>query len=300
MTQITASNPALAPARSANGIFLMLFAVLIFAAQDVVTKFLGANFHVSQILLMRFAAFAVFAAWLAHRKQGLGSTIRSKHPVQQIVRSALLTGEIALFAFIVYSMPLADLSALFAATPLIVTALSVPFLKEDVGIRRWLAVGVGFIGVLIILRPGMGVMHPYALLGIFAAFVFAIYIIMTRRLSRTDSNETSLLYLAWTGFVMSATVGPFFWVWPDAYSWMLLLTLAMTSILGHTLFVMALEVTPAAVLQPFQYTSLVWAALFGFLIFGDIPDRYTVLGAAIIVASGLYTLYRERVRARTG
>ncbi|WP_425406142.1 DMT family transporter [Hwanghaeella sp.] len=283
---------------SVRGILLMLLAVFIFASQDGITKILIGQYDAPQILLVRFAAFALFVTLWVAKRGGIKKAATSRRPVMQIVRCLLIAVEIGLFAWIVHYMPLADVHALFAAAPLMITALSVPLLGEVVGIRRWSAVGVGFIGVLIILRPGVAAVSPVAMFVLLGALMFALYVVLTRLVSRGDSSETSLFYMAWVGFAFSVIVGPFYWTWPDLEGWFWLLALACTSITGHVLFVMALKEAPAAVLQPYQYTILVWAALFGFVFFGDIPDLPTVIGASIIVASGLYTLYREQIVGR--
>lgn len=267
-----------------------------FAVQDAITKHLTVSMSVPQILMLRYIAFAAFVTWWAHRRIGLKRAIGSKRPVLQIFRSLLIVLEIGIFAFGIRYIPLADMHAIFAVAPLIVTALSVPLLREPVGIRRWAAVIVGFAGVLVILRPGMGVMHPAAIYGLLAAAMFALYIVLTRKVAAGDRSETSIFYMGWTGLVASAIVGPFFWEWPSQESWLLLACLSCTSIAGHILFTMALESAPAAILQPFQYSVLVWAAILGVIVFGDIPDTWTIAGALIVVASGIYTVYRERVR----
>lgn len=281
-----------------RGIVLVLAAFFVFAVQDAITKQLTQSLAVPQILLIRYVAFAAFVTWWAARRIGLKQAIGSKRPVLQIFRSLLIVLEIGIFAYGVQYIPLADMHAVFAAAPLIVTALSVPLLREPVGVRRWAAVIVGFGGVLIILRPGMGVMHPAAIYSLIAAAMFALYIILTRKVSAGDKSETSIFYMGWTGLIASAVVGPFFWETPDQSTWILLLCLSCTSIAGHILFTMALEAAPAAILQPFQYSVLVWAAILGIVIFGDIPDTLTIVGALIVAASGIYTVYRERVRMK--
>ena len=283
---------------SVRGIVLMLLAVFIFASQDGITKTLIGQYSAPQILLVRFAAFAVFVTVWVARRGGGKKAAATRRPVLQVVRCLLIAVEIGLFAWIVHYMPLADVHALFSSAPLMITALAVPILGEVVGIRRWTAVGVGFIGVLIILRPGVTAVQPVAMLVLLGALMFSLYVVLTMLVSRSDSSETSLFYMAWVGLVFSAAVGPFYWTWPDAEGWFWLMALACTSITGHVLFVMALKEAPAAVLQPYQYTILVWAAIFGFVFFGDIPDLPTVIGASVIVASGLYTLYREQIVGR--
>lgn len=300
MTHVAPLPGAGLPSQSVNGILLMLLAVFTFATQDAISKHLGVIYSPAQILMVRFIAFFAFALWFAHRRGGIMRSFMSKRPVLQVIRCTLLVVEIGIFVYVVARIPLADLHALFAVAPLMVTALSVPLLGEPVGIRRWAAVIVGFGGVLIILRPGLGVMDPVAPLALIGAFMFALYVILTRMLSRVDRSDTSLVYLGLVGAVGCSIVGPFTWIWPDPWGWFWLITLSVTAIIGHTLFILALEAASPATLQPFQYTVLIWGAVIGYVIFGDFPDNATILGAAIVTASGLYTFYRERVRARQG
>jgi len=300
-TPPSAAGPNASPDMSlgnGRGIALVLGAFLVFGIQDGITKHITQSIDVAQMLLVRFGVFALFVTFWVSRRRGIRTTMASKRPVFQIFRSALILAEIGIFATALKFLPLADVHSIFAAAPLIVTALSVPLLGEPVGPRRWAAVLVGFCGVLVILRPGMGVIEPAALLALLAGFMFALYIVLTRKVSAVDSTDTSLFYMGWTGFVIMAMIGPFYWQWPDLNGWLFLGALSLTSIVGHMLFTMALEASPAAILQPFQYSVLVWAALIGFFAFGDIPDFWTIIGASVVVASGLYTIYRERVRGR--
>lgn len=269
---------------------------MIFACQDAVTKLLVQDYAAAQILWVRYVMFAAFALVLARRKRPLAHVLRSTRPWLQITRSLFIVVEIGLFILAVRLLPLADAHALLATTPLIVTAVSAAFLGEAVGIRRWSAVLVGFAGVLVILRPGAGVFDIGSLWALLAAFLFAGYQAMTRVVSRSDDGETSLLYMAVVGVVAMTCVGPWFWVPPTPLAWLGLTAIAVTGTAGHLLLIRALECAPASVLQPFNYTQLVWATLVGFVVFGDFPDAWTIAGAAVVVASGLYTIYRERIR----
>ena len=297
---ISLTSAATTALSNGRGIVLVLCAFFVFGIQDGLTKHVTQSISISQMLLVRFAVFAAFITLWVHRRGGVRAAARSKRPFSQIVRSSLLLAEIGVFAYALKFLPIADVHSVFAAAPLIVTALSAPLLGEPVGPRRWAAVLVGFMGVLVILRPGTGAIEPAALVALGAAFMFALYIIMTRKISTVDSSETSLFYLGWTGFAIMAVIGPFYWEWPDLDGWIFLLALSIAAIVGHTLFTMALQAAPAAVLQPFQYSVLVWAALIGFFVFGDFPDHWTIAGAAVVVASGLYTIYRERVLSKQG
>ena len=279
-----------------RGMLVCLAALALFAGQDAFTKILARDYAVPQFLLVRFWAFAVFATVFAALRCGLRPALRSARPVLQLVRCTVLVVEIGLFAFALRYLGLAEIHALSATFPLIATALAGPVLGEPVGWRRRAAVAVGFAGALIIIRPGAGVMHGAALVALAAAAMFASYNIMTRLVSRSDRFETSLLYLAWVGAIGTTPFGLAAWRPPDAAAWAMMGMLAASGIAGHLLFIKALELTPASLLQPLNYSLLVWATLIGFLVFGELPDAWTVTGAAVIVGSGLYAMFRERVR----
>ena len=284
---------------AARGIVLILAANLGFAGMDAVSKTLTMEYSVAQILWVRFAFFAAFASVLALRRGGgVLRQFRTERPAFQVARSALLVAEIGCFILAFRYMPLAETHSIGAVFPLVITALSALWLGEAVGIRRWTAVCIGFFGMLVILRPGLAVFEPIALLPLAGAIGFAVYQVMTKVLSRTDSMETILLYTGWVGFAIMTFIGPFYWTWPDARGWGLLMLAGLLGSIGHMTVIKALEIAPASVLQPFNYTLLVWATGIGFLVFGDLPDFWTVLGASIIVTSGLYVWWRERVRAQ--
>jgi drug/metabolite transporter (DMT)-like permease len=195
-------------------------------------------------------------------------------------------------------MPLADASSISAIAPLIVTALSVFVLGEKVGLRRWAAVLVGFAGVLIIIRPGPNVINPWAFLPIINAFCFAAYTLTTRSLNSTDAPATSLFYGAFTGAVLISAVAPFTWQPMEPLDWFKMVLLGLTGGLSHLLLIRAYEHAQASVLSPFSYTQIVWTSFLGYVAFGDLPDRWTVVGATIVSAAGIYVFYRETVRRR--
>lgn len=292
-----------APAQAASGILLILLANLGFAGMDAVSKTLTMEYSVAQILWVRFAFFAGFATIFAWRRaradggEGLIGQFRTTRTVFQIARALLLVAEIGCFVLAFRYMQLAETHSIGAVFPLVITALSAVWLGERVGIRRWTAVAIGFVGMLVILRPGLAVFETVALLPLAGAIMFAVYQVMTKILSRTDSSETILLYTGWVGFAALSLFGPFDWQWPDARGWALLVLAGLLGAIGHATVIKALEAAPASVLQPFNYTLLVWATGIGFVVFGDLPDLWTVVGAAIIVASGIYVWWRERVRA---
>src|SRR5690606_1474002 len=245
-----------------------------------------------QILWVRFLSLFAVSGTLALR-QGSGGLITRRFWLQSL-RSLMLVIEIGLFIWSITVLPLANAHAILAIAPLLVTALSVPLLGETVGVRRWTAVGIAFVGMLIILRPGFGAMHPMALVALACACMWSLYQVLTRVVSRTDPPLTTLFYTALIGAIVLTLIGPFYWTPPDARGWALFALVAILGASGHFLLIKALQLAPASVLQPYAYTVLVWATLVGFVVFGNLPDGFTVAGALIIVASGLYAFARQR------
>jgi drug/metabolite transporter (DMT)-like permease len=289
--------PALALGRQSavatgRGIACALCAWLLFACMDAGSKLLAEHYSIIQILWVRFLSLLAVSGWLAGRHGYTGLTTR-RFGLQSL-RSLMLMVEIGLFIWTITVLPLAEAHAILAISPLLVTALSVPLLGEKVGIRRWTAVGIASFGMLIILRPGLGAMQPMALVALLCACMWSLYQVLTRIVSRTEPPLTTLFYTALIGALALSALGPFYWRPPDAEGWALFALVAMLGAGGHYLLIKALQLAPASLLQPFAYTVLVWATLVGFLAFGNLPDLPTVLGALIIVASGLYTFARER------
>ena len=282
------------PTQSLKGIALILLTMLTFATQDAITKTLAQDLAVAQIVMVRYWMFAVFATVLiANRPIGLRQAARARRPWLQILRSVIFVVEVGVFAWVVARMPLSTAQAIFAACPLIVTALSPVMLGERVGPRRWLAVTAGFIGVLIILRPTNGFLDPVGIAAVVGAGMFAIYTILTRLLSQEDSFETSYGYVAWIGCLVATLVGPFLWQNPSSDQWLGLVVLGCTGIFGHMMLMKAYELTQASVLQPFTYTQLLWGIFIGMIVFGETPDLLMLTGAATIVGAGLVAM-RER------
>lgn len=271
----------------------MVLATFIFAVQDVITKTLTMELPVSQIVFVRFTAFAIMALFIAHRNVGLKAAFASSVPVLQVSRCLLMCAEIALFAYALRFLGVGEIHALFACFPLFVAALSVPLLREAVGWRRWLAVVTGFIGTLIIVRPGTDIFDPYSLLPLFGAFLYALYNLLTRRVSKHDSYATSLVYFGVVGAIASGLFAIGQWQEISDTAASQLAILCVTSIIGHTMLIKALQLTEAVVLQPFQYLILPWAIGLGYFIFDESLDIYTLVGAAIVVSSGVFVAYRE-------
>lgn len=276
------------------GIALILVAMLTFASQDAITKTLAQELAVAQIVMVRYWLFATFATILiVNRPNGLRQALRARRPWLQILRSVIFVVEVGVFAWVVGRLPLSTAQAVFAACPLIVTALSPVLLGERVGWRRWAAVGVGFVGVLVILRPTGGWLDPVGVVAVLGATLFAIYTVLTRLLAQEDRFETSYGYVAWVGCAAATLVGPFLWRSPSVEQWLGLLVLGCTGIFGHMLLMKAYELSEASVLQPFTYSQLLWGILIGMLVFGELPDGFMLLGAAMVVAGGLVAM-RER------
>jgi drug/metabolite transporter (DMT)-like permease len=281
------------------GIALVITAMFIFSLQDAITKTLAVTYSVPQILWIRFVFYIFFALAISARKKPLRDSLKSEVPWLQIFRSLLIVAEFGMFIVTIRYLSLAEMHALLATFPLVVTAIAAVFLKEPVGIRRWGAVFVGFLGVLVILRPGLAAIQPAALLALVTALTFAAYNVMIRLVSRYDDGETSTVYMAVVGLVVMIAIGPFYWETATPSDWGWLLALSISAAIGHLLLIKALEAAPASTLQPFNYTLLVFATIVGYIFFDSLPDFWTVIGAMIVVASGMYTIYRERRRAPT-
>ena len=281
--------------RTSLGIALTLVAMLAFAAMDGVSKVLAGSLSIPQILWVRYIVFLGLAL-VVLRDKGLANVWRSGQPWLQLARALLIVVENGMFVLAFKYLPLADVHAIAAASPLLVIALSVPFLGEAVGPRRWLAVVVAFIGVLLIVRPGFQDIGVGVVIALGGALLWGIYQIMVRMCARTDSSDTTWLWSAVVGLVATSFVGPFMWTPPDARGWGLLVLLSIFGSIAHLALIRALTVAEASVLQPFGYTLFLWAIVIGYFGFGDLPDAWTLTGAAVILASGLYAWHRERVR----
>lgn len=280
-----------------QGIGLALLAMACFGAMDGISKILVTAYPAPLVLWLRhLAAVPIVLAIMGPRRAARHA--RSARPALQLGRTALLVVEMGIVLLCFRALPLADVHAVLALTPLLVTALSVPLLGERVGWRRWTAVAFGFLGILLILRPGLGVVHPAALLALLASAMYALYNILTRLAALADPPETSFLWQTVAGAALLTLAGPFFWTSFAPVHWLLLAALASLGAFGHYCLVKALARVPAVVVQPFAYTMLVWAVVIGYLVFGDLPDRWTVLGALVVVGAGCYAAWRERVRSR--
>ena len=277
---------------------LAIAAMLCFASMDAVSKLLVTRYAIVQILWVRYIFFVGFAL-LMMRQAGIRATARSARPLLQAGRALLLIVENSVFILAFMYLPLAEVHAVAAASPLIVIALAAPLLGEHVGVRRWLAVGAGFLGVLFVIRPGFQTMRWPLLVPVAGALLWAVYQILVRLCGRFDEPLTTLFWSATVGCAVVSLAGPFQWTPPDAKGWAGLLLVALFGSLGHFALIKALQLAEASAVQPFSYTLLLWAATLGYLVFGNVPDRWTIAGGAIVVLSGLYSWYRERQASTT-
>jgi drug/metabolite transporter (DMT)-like permease len=279
-----------------RGVALVLASTLFLACSDATAKYLAASLPVVAIAWLRYLGFSLImlAAVLAQAP----APVRSAHPGLQVLRGIGLVSSVLLFISSLRDLPVADASAITFVSPIFIAALSIPLLGETVGWRRWVAALVGLAGVLVIIRPGTGAFHPAAILPVLSSLSWAGTIIVTRRMSGSDSAVTTLAYSAGVGLVVLTILLPFHWVPPRPAELMLGAFVGLASTLGHWLVVLAYRYGAASALAPFQYSQLLYATLFGFAIFGTVPDLWTLTGAGLIIASGLAMAYHERVRSR--
>jgi drug/metabolite transporter (DMT)-like permease len=278
-----------------TGIALMCGAVACFALLDTTAKYLNLLMSTLEVAWARYTGAFLFPFIVSNpwTRPGL---IRTTRPTLQFVRSLLLLASTLFnFAALRY-LQLDQAIAIIFSTPFFVAALSGPLLGEWVRWRRWTAIAVGFVGVLVVTRPEPATFQPAALLSVGAALCYALYSIATRVLARTDANDTILFYSNLVGAAVLLPIVPFVWTTPtDPLVIALMVATGAIGSFGHYLLIAAHRLTPAAVLSPFIYTEIVLVTATGFLVFGDVPNRWTIVGAAIVVASGLYILHRERV-----
>jgi drug/metabolite transporter (DMT)-like permease len=276
------------------GITLMILTSFIFAMQDGISRHLAESYSVFMVVMLRYWFFAAFTIGLASvRGGGVRRVARTRQPGLQIFRGVLLAAEICVTVASFVLLGLIESHAVFAIYPLLIAALSGPVLGERVGRRRWTAIGVGLVGVLIILRPGVRVFSPEALIPFAAALMFALYGLLTRLAARADTAETSFFYTGVAGAVAMTFVGPFFWSPMQGWDWAWMATLCVTGALGHFLLIKTYEVAEAGVVQPFSYFQLVFVTLLGVAVFGERPDGWTLAGGGLILLAGLYTLVRQ-------
>ena len=297
MTTVSSTSSASAGRSAAlAGIGFMLVATFLFALSSAVGKWLVATYPVGEFLLIRSGVTLLLLSPFIWRA-GKVAFVNMPRPELQLLRIVVSTAEIAMFFWAVTYMPLADTTTFYLAGPIFVTALSVLLLGERVGWRRWTAVLIGFAGVVIALRPSAASFTLPALIALAGSIFYALLMIVTRTLRETD--YTVLITTQFLGVLAFGLVtAPFGWVAPGGYDLLLMAGLGVSSMLSLFCVVRSLKLVTASVVVPYQYTLIVWSVLFGFALFGELPDAYTLVGAAIIVAAGLYIFWREQLQAR--
>lgn len=294
------NQASLDQARVYRGMAMVMTAVALFSVMDATSKYLTRYYPVALVVWARYTFHLIMVVLLLGPRHGT-SLLRTERPLTQIVRGMLLVASSAFFVAAVKFLPLAESSAIAFLGPLLITAMSVVFLKEKVEAARWVAVCCGFVGVLIVIRPGSDVFSWAALLPLGNACSFATYQIITRRVAGRESPYTSIFYVGLVGTVLLSTLLPSVWVTPKSLFDVALFVLS--GVLGgisHLLLIKAYEHAPASRIAPFSYTQLIWVAIVGYLLFNDFPDRWSLLGMGILVASGIYSAahqYRAHAQA---
>jgi len=287
------------PQNTKLGIWLMIATVAVFAVQDGLSRHLGTTYSVFMVVMIRFWFFAAFVIAMAARAPGgLRAAVRTAHPVLQVTRGLLLVAEVSIIVVGFVKLGLIETHAVFTSYPLLVAALSGPVLGEKVGWRRWAAIIVGFIGVLIILKPGFAVFSPWALLPLVSAFMFALYGLLTRYVSRKDGTSVSFFWIGVVGAVAITPLGLTHWTAMSPADWGWMALLCCTAAVSHWLLIKCYSVAEASAVQPFAFLQLVFIAGIGLFVFGEVLRLNVVIGAGIVVAAGIFTIWRQRVREK--
>ncbi|RCL82556.1 MAG: DMT family transporter [Rhodobacteraceae bacterium] len=282
------SNPKL-------GISLMAVTMLIFAVQDGISQYLAREYNVFFIVMVRYWFFALFVVILCSKQPGgLRKAISTKQPFLQVFRGALLALEVIVMITSFTLLGLIESHAIFSIYPLLVAALSGPVLKEFVGWKRWSAIFIGFIGVMIILKPSNNVFSLEAIIPLVAALMFALYSLLTRYAARQDTSMTSFFWTGIIGAVVMSIVGSGYWIALKPVDWAWLGLLCILACLAHYLLIKCYELSEASSLQPFAYLQLLFATIIGLWIFSEKLEVHVVMGAFLVVLSGLFAIWRER------
>jgi len=278
------------------GIVLMVGTTFVFAVQDGLSLHLSSTYNVYMVVMVRYWFFAAFVITISAKQVGgIRNAARTHQPYLQGFRGVLLATEICVMVTGFTYLGLVESLAIFSSYTLIVAAMSGPILGEIVGWRRWMAIFAGLCGVLIILKPGMGVFSVYAIIPLIAASMFALYSLLTRYVARQDSTATSFFWTGVTGCLVMTFVGMFHLEDMIPADWLLMLCLCFTGATGHWLLIRCYEVAEASAVQPFTYLQLVFGAAIGVMVFGEVIETNVAVGAVLVVAAGLFTLWRARV-----
>ncbi|AAY90619.1 DMT family transporter [Pseudomonas protegens] len=279
-----------------KGIALICLAVLLFASHDTLSKYLSAFYPIVMVVWARYVVHTLLMLVVFVPRSGFSAVVRTKRPGLQLLRALCLIGTSLLFTTGLRYIPLAEATAVNFLAPLLVTALSVPFLGERVSRAQWLAVLAGFVGVLIVVRPGGALFTPAILLPLGSALCFGFYQLLTRKLSGVDSPTTSNFLTGILNSLIMSALLPFFWSTPTLVHGLFMIGLGTCGMLGHMLLTQAFRHAAPAMLAPFSYGQILFAGLFGYLIFDHTPDQYALVGIAVICLSGLAVAWAQRKR----
>ena len=271
----------------------MMLAVFLFSSMDTLAKLALKTYPLPGLLWARFAVHMLFIVILAAPHMGM-KLLRTQRLALQVLRGVILVASTGFFYLSLQYMPLAETAAISFVAPLFVTLLSGPFLKEKVRTRQWVTVSVGFLGVLVIVRPGGAIFQPACAFPVITALFFSVYQILTRKLAGREHPLTTLFYTGLMGSVVSSALLPFHWVTPNLLQGGLMIGVGILGASGHLFLIRAAEHASPAVLAPFAYTQLIWSTVLAFLVFGDFPDKVTMMGMAIIVLAGMLAVNWQR------
>ncbi|RVV97415.1 DMT family transporter [Mesobaculum littorinae] len=284
------------------GILAMCLTTFIFAAQDGISRHLAAEYNVLMVVMIRYWFFAAFVIAIATRKAGgLRKAAATTQPLLQAARGLILVFEVNIMILAFVFLGLVEAHAIFACYPLIIAALSGPILGERVGWRRWTAIGIGFVGILVILQPGVAMFSPAALIALASATLFALYGLLTRYAARRDTAATSFFWTGTVGAAALTVIGIWQWEPMTAPDWAWMAILCVTASIGHWLLIKTYELAEASAVQPFAYLQLVFASIIGVTLFGETVRTNVAIGTGIVVCAGIFTLWRDgRARKRRG
>ena len=292
------STVAAAHRHSPRGPLMIMTAVAMFVVMDTVSKYLSAYYPVPAIVWARYFFHMLLVVIALGPRLGLG-LVRTRRLGVQLLRGLLLAGSTLFFVFAIKQMPLAETSSITFIAPVLVTLMGAFILKEKVDAARWLAVAGGFAGVLIIVRPGGGVFAWASVLPLCCAACFACYQILTRKLANLESPYTSIFYSGLVGSVIMSLTLPYVWIWPQSLiHGLLFVVIGIIGGLSHLILIKAYDYAPASRLAPFSYTQLIWVTIMGYLVFGDFPDHWSLIGIAVIMASGIYIATHQQLSER--
>jgi drug/metabolite transporter (DMT)-like permease len=294
---LTDTAPRSVPARADRpfrGIALIIASTLFLGSSDAMAKYLSLSLPAIEITWIRFLTFALM--FVPAMLTTTPNIFQATRPGLQVWRGVALLSSSLFFITGLRFLPIAEASATGFVAPIFVTALSIMVLGEKVGVRRWVATVVGLCGVMVIIRPGSNAFHPAAMFPVISALGWACTLIITRMISGKDRAITTMAYSSLVGLAILTVLVPFVWVAPNWREVGLGLCIGVASTVGQGIVVMAFRYADASVLAPFSYIQLVWVSILGFLVFGEVPDLWTLVGAVIIIGSGLYTAHRERLR----